>query len=212
VSKCEHRQSHYDFLYTVSKKISCWVSLLYRNNLLANVCFSCDPNFLLLHISFLHCMDLQPYSHDHYSKISRTIGASRNKWIIVVFLQCMLKRKITFRSRKHFFTPYPSLSPYSQTDKMTDRGTNTLAARGLEELFFPLCYCVSFLVVAGNSFRCYLPTIPVVPLCLFLVGAGNSFGLHRSVCWLWQEIVLGVTYLSTIQVVPLCQFFGCSGK
>jgi hypothetical protein len=54
--------------------------------------------------------------------------------------------------------------------------------------------------------------IPVVPLCLFLVAAGNSFGLHRLVFWLWREIVLGVTYLSTIQVVPLYQFFGCGGK
>ncbi len=89
---------------------------------------------------------------------------------------------------------------------------NTLAARGLEELFFQLCCCVSFLVVAGNSFRCNLPAIPVVPLCLFLIAAGNRFGLHRSVFWLWREIVLGVTYLSTIPVVPLCQFFGCGGK
>ncbi len=28
---------------------------------------------------------------------------------------------------------YPSLSPYSRTDGLTDRGTNTLARRGLEE-------------------------------------------------------------------------------
>ena len=95
---------------------------------------------------------------------------------------------------------------------MTDGGTNTLAARGLEEPFFQLCCCVSFLVVAGNSFRCYLSTIAVVPLCLFLVVTENSFGLHISVFWLWREIVLGVTYLSTIPVVPLCQFFGCGGK
>ncbi len=65
----------------------------------------------------------------------------------------------------------------------------TLAARGLEELFFQSCCCVSFLVVAGNSFRCYLPTIPVVPtLCLFF--------------WLRREIVLGCTD----------QFFGYGGK
>jgi hypothetical protein len=70
---------------------------------------------------------------------------------------------------------------------MADREMNTLAARGLEELFFQLCCCVSFSVVAGNSFRCYLPTIPVVPLCLF--------------CLRW-EIVLGCTD----------QFFGCGGK
>ncbi len=69
-------------------------------------------------------------------------------------------------------------------DGMTDRETNTIAARGLEELFFQLCCCVSFLVVAGNSFRCYLPTIPVVLLCLR------------------REIVLGCTD----------EFFGCNGK
>jgi hypothetical protein len=28
----------------------------------------------------------------------------------------------------------------------------------------------------------------------------DSFGLHRSVFWLWREIVLGVTYFSTIPV------------
>ncbi len=44
------------------------------------------------------------------------------------------ERKFTVRSHKHSFTPYPSLSPYSQTDRMTDGETNTLAARGLEEL------------------------------------------------------------------------------
>jgi hypothetical protein len=95
---------------------------------------------------------------------------------------------------------------------MTDRGTNILPARGLEELFFQMCYCVHFLVVAGHSFRFHLPSIPVVLLCLFVVVAGNSFGLHRSIFWLWWEIVLGVTLLPTIPVVPLCQFFGCGGK
>ncbi len=71
---------------------------------------------------------------------------------------------------------------------------HTLAARGREELFFQLCCCVSFSVVAGNSFRCYLPPIPVVPLCLnfgcggkqfwvaqisFLIVAGNSFRCYH---------------------------------
>jgi hypothetical protein len=49
------------------------------------------------------------------------------------------ERKFTNRSHKHSFTPYPSLSPYRQTDRQTDIQTdgemNTLAARGLEELF-----------------------------------------------------------------------------
>ena len=45
------------------------------------------------------------------------------------------ERKITVCSHKHSFTPYPSLGLYLQTDRMTDRETNTLAAHGLEELF-----------------------------------------------------------------------------
>ncbi len=38
--KCEHRRSHFDFPNTDSKKISSWVSLLKRNDLLAKLCFS----------------------------------------------------------------------------------------------------------------------------------------------------------------------------
>ncbi len=65
-----------------------------------------------------------------------------------------------------------------------------------------------FFVVAGNSFRCYLPTIPVVPLCLvaqvsFLVVAGKSFRFYLltdhtscavvSVFWFRRELVFGCT-------------------
>jgi hypothetical protein len=32
----------------------------------------------------------------------------------------------------------------------------------------------------------------------FFVAAGNSFQLHRSVFWLWWEIVLGVTSLPNV--------------
>ncbi len=52
-----------------------------------------------------------------------------------IILSTHAERKITVRSHKHSFTPYPSLSPYSQTDGMTDGETNTLAGRGLGELF-----------------------------------------------------------------------------
>ena len=34
------------------------------------------------------------------------------------------ERKITVHSHKHSFTPYLSLSPYSPTDRMTDREMN----------------------------------------------------------------------------------------
>jgi hypothetical protein len=117
------------------------------------------------------------------------------------------EREITVRSHKHYFTPFPSLSPFSQMNRITDWGMNTLAAHGLEELFSS-CAVVSVFqlwweIVLGVT---YLP----YQLChcvFFLVAAGNSFGLHRSVFWLWREIVLGVTYVSTISVVLLCKLF-----
>jgi hypothetical protein len=37
--KCEHRQSHFDFPNTDSKKISTWISLLKRNNFSSQVVF-----------------------------------------------------------------------------------------------------------------------------------------------------------------------------
>ncbi len=98
------------------------------------------------------------------------------------------ERKITVHSHKHSFTPYPSLSRYSPTHGMTNRGTNTLAACGLEELFFP-----------------------VVPLCQFFSYGGEivlgvtdlPYQLCRYVFfWLWRVIVFGCTG----------QFFGCGGK
>jgi hypothetical protein len=62
---------------------------------------------------------------------------------------------------------------------------------------FPVVLLCQFFGCGGNSFRWYLPTIAVVPLCLFFC-CGGSFQLHRSVFWLWREIVLGVTSLPII--------------
>jgi hypothetical protein len=69
------------------------------------------------------------------------------------------KRKITIGSHKHSFTPYPSLSPYRQTDRITDGGTNTLTARGLEELFFQL-WC--------GARQCRAKTLKLLPFKSFL--------------------------------------------
>ena len=48
------------------------VSLFQRNNSLANVCFSLNPNFLLLRISFLFSINQHLYSHDLFSKYIET--------------------------------------------------------------------------------------------------------------------------------------------
>jgi hypothetical protein len=111
------------------------------------------------------------------------------------------ERKITNLSVKHSFTLYPSLSPYRQTESQTEEQIHLLRV-GWRNFFFQLCHCVSFLVMAGNSFRCYWPTIPVVPLCLFLVAVRNSFGLHRSVFWLWRGCYL-LTYHTSCAVVSV---------
>jgi hypothetical protein len=59
------------------------------------------------------------------------------------------ERKITVCSHKHSFTPYPSLSPYRQTDGMTDRVMDTLAAHGLEA-FFPVVLLCQFFGCGGK--------------------------------------------------------------
>jgi hypothetical protein len=68
---------------------------------------------------------------------------------------------------------------------MTDGETNTLAARGLEELFFQL----QFLVVAGNRFW-FLHT--------YVLRVQYSCGAVL-VFWFWREIVFGVTYVLSVQ-------------
>ncbi len=68
------------------------------------------------------------------------------------------ERKITDLSNKHSFIPYPSLSPYTHTDRQMDRETNTSAACGLEELFSSCAVVSVFWFLAGNRFWCYLLT------------------------------------------------------
>ncbi len=54
-------------------------------------------------------------------------------------------------------------------DRITDRESNTLASRGLEELFFTVVLLCQFLVLAGNRFwfyiLMYLEYNTVVVLC-----------------------------------------------
>ncbi len=115
------------------------------------------------------------------------------------------ERKITVCSHKHSFTLYPSLGPYSWTDRILDRETNTLAARELEELFFQLCHCVTFFllwqeIVLGVT---YLPFLCLVAQVSFLFVAGKCFwcyfltdhtscALCQFFCF-WREIVFGCT-------------------
>jgi hypothetical protein len=105
----------------------------------------------------------------------------------------MLKRKITFYSHKHSFTPYPSLSPYGQTDRQTDRQTE----KQIQWLhvgwrnFFSMCAVVSvFWFLVGNRFWCYL--------LRYISRVQYSCGVVL-VFLFWQEIVFGNTYVLSVQ-------------
>ncbi len=207
--KCKHCHSHFDFLNNAY-----WVSLFWRNNLLAKICFSWDPNFRLLRISFLYCIDLHPCNHYRFWKISRPFCASRNWWIIVVFIQSN-SLTITIVSQKY----WDILQPYSR-DRFSKNNENFLCKWKLENN----CSIPSTHVerkITGHSHKHSLtlyPSLspyrwtesqmekqidllrmgwrnffPVVLLSQFLVLAGNRF---------WFYILL--MYLEYNTVVLLC--------
>jgi hypothetical protein len=73
---------------------------------------------------------------------------------------------------------------------MTDRGTNTLAARGLEELFFS-CAVVS-VFGSGGKYVLVLYTTTYVLRVQYSCGVVLVF-------WFWQEIAFGVTCVLSVQ-------------
>ncbi len=77
---------------------------------------------------------------------------------------------------------------FALTDRQNHRETNTLAARGLEDLFFKLCWCVSFWFWQEIGFG----------LHTYVLRVQYSYGVVL-VFWLWQEIVFGVTYILSVQ-------------
>ncbi len=120
-----------------------------------------------------------------FSKISRTFCASRNEWIIVVFLQCTLKEKLPIFLINTLLLHIPLLA---HTDRQNDRETNTLAARGLEEPFFQLCYCVSvfwFWQEIGFGVT-------------YVLRVQYSWGIVL-VFWFWRETVFGFAYVLSVQ-------------
>ncbi len=90
------------------------------------------------------------------------------------------------------------------TDRITDRGTNTLASRGLVEPLFQLCFSVSFLFWQEIGFGfTYYYELRVSYSCgvvfSFFGSGGKSF------------LVLH-TYLEYNTVVRLCHFCCCGEK
>jgi hypothetical protein len=108
---------------TVSKKDSYLVYCIEQG--FASKCvYFIRSNTLLLCISLLciyllYCTDPQTHRLDRFLKFPEPSGEVGIRSIP----SKNADRKITDLSGKHSFTHYPSLSPYSQTDRQTDRQT-----------------------------------------------------------------------------------------
>ncbi len=59
------------------------------------------------------------------------------------------ERKITVRSHKHSFTPYPSLSPYGRTELLTEEQIHLLCVGWRK--FFPVVLLCQFFGCGGNT-------------------------------------------------------------
>jgi hypothetical protein len=139
--------------------------------------------FLLLCISFLLCMDLQPYSHDRFSKIARTLFDFQNNthcvslfkrntslifWTgvtcfsVILFyftLLAILEKQLAnipdrgFLFLRNTLLLY-SLSPYWRTEWLTETQIHLLRM-GWRNLF-PVVLLCQFFVLAGNRFWFYI--------------------------------------------------------
>ncbi len=133
MSKYEHHQSHFNL-----RKFLLGFFILQKQ---------LDPNFLLLCISFLLCMDLQPYSNNCFSKISRTLFYFLNNTYWVSFFK--RNNLLIFRTGNScfsvtlFYSTLLALVTHGQKDGRRDTYTCFAWAGGT---FFPvvLLCCVSF--------------------------------------------------------------------
>ncbi len=138
---------------------------------------------------FLELYGSTTWQSRSFREISRTFYASRNYWIILVFFQWMLKEKLPFVLINTLLLHIPLLAlTHGQNDGQIEKQIHslhvgwrywesiccykkiirelhqdrkdTLALRGLEELFLQLCCCVSFLFgrEIGFGFTYYLCT------------------------------------------------------
>ncbi len=89
------------------------------------------------------------------------------------FYETIVCESVEF-SGKHSFILYSSLDPYWRTERQTENRIHSLRVGWRN--FFPVVLLCQFFGCGGNSFRWYLPTIPVVPLCLFFLRRENVFG------------------------------------
>ncbi len=164
--------------------------------------FLLNPRVFFLY--FLLCMDLQPYSHDCFSNISRTLFDFRNNTYWVSLFQrnnsLIFRTGVSCFSITLFYSTLLALTD-GQNHRQRNQYTRLAWAGGN---FFQLCCCVSFLLFwweIGFGFTYYLCTQSTIQLwcCVsFFNLAGNSFWYVRTQC--------------TIQLCFCVSFFVVAGK
>ncbi len=97
------------------------------------------------------------------------------------------ERQITDLSVKHSFNQYPSLSPYSQTESLTEEQIHSLRV-GWRNLFSSC----GFVSVFGSGGKL------VLVLYTYVLRVQYSYGVVL-VFLIWREIVFGVTYVLSRQ-------------
>ncbi len=134
-------------------------------------------------------MDLQTYSHDRFSKISRTLFDFLNNTYWVSLFQRnnspIFRTGVSCFSVTLFYSTLLALTD-GQKDGQRVKYTRYACAVGA---YFPVVLLCQFSVLVGNRFwfyilLMYLEYHTVVVLCYFF--------------WFWQEIVFG-TYVLSVQ-------------
>ncbi len=214
--------------YVLSVQYSCAVVSVFSCGRKANLVqiFLSNPiffsyigiNFLLLCISFLLFMDLQPYSHDCFSNISRTLFDFRDNthWVslfqrnnsqifrtgvscfsVTLFyltLLAILEKQLTNIPDRCFLFLYNtlllySLSPSSQTERQTESQIHWLRV-GWRNLFSSCAILSVFCFGMKQVLVLHTPYVLRVPY---------SCGVVYWFFWFWQEIVFVVTYVLSVQ-------------
>ncbi len=146
-------------------------------------------NLRIFFLYFLLCMDLQSYSHNSFSKISRILFDFRNTTYWVSLFQrnnsLMFWTGVSCFSVTLFYSTLLALTD-RQNYRQRVKYTHFAWAGGT---FFPVVLLCQFSVLAGNRFwfyilLMYLEYHTVVVLCQFFL--------------IWWEIVFG-TYVLSVQ-------------
>ncbi len=98
------------------------------------------------------------------------------------------ERKITIRSHKHSFTPYPSLSPYWQTESWTEKQIHSLCVgwrnfrTGVSCFSKTLFYFILLALTRGRVTCCWHPKEFGYPFSVG--GLSNEGAIVHIPCWL----------------------------